>query len=1061
MLTKNFRNNTDEEIAKNAYYLNNEEVKTGCVKYCVVIMHTDNEGNTFSLDQFLVTETLYCCIYIMFKVIQRWKFSLQVWVIMKKKGADNKIIIIKLDCNMIQDRNVTVKLLSPGHLSSSIQHIVKMQQINDEGHIYWVNVLFNLIEVLSDWLWVNFAELIKLNFILQKLWEIFISSTLELYVRSLMSITEFVKEFLNIVQQKRVIDSLNAWHLAHSDKHFVQLNQTASAEEWPAIKLSPQTSFLTVAEWVTVMKYEAIAEQEVTANQATSIKGFIFALQAIIISEEEKRCYMALIDGLQKMPLWFDSEKMLKVNFNAEVDDHEKDWSGVVVQQLSFAQIDQTIIVLHKLWDKKKNIYKGESLKTISHNFKTDKKFKAQCQMSDKMIVKIWVILQEKALKHQINALSAFQQTQDDLHHVIHSSNYTQAQSRDIFIIISLDAVKDWIDVLKLTPSQRKAMIYCCELSYEIDIIQEPSGMSKSHWCTEMIQSFLHSDNDELHQVLVIIFTNDTVDELVEKIKTSALKNPQTEDKIIIHLHVIFSEQNIIWNKVKGSRDPLSLIINEDELDVLAEFDIVKTIYEVYKGTDQSKSIVMNKRVQLIEHSLTTWMLQVADVILYPVSDSDSWKGFWEYYNLYSEDDMNATQQIEFRKILTNLQKHVLHAVSVVVCIINNTDTVKLFTIFRLTVIFMNKVTKIIESDAIITLMHYASASVVMIEDHKQLKPIVLSCKGSSEQFVAQMIMSFFTWLVQLGHSLIMFTEQHWMSPEIFKIDSIIFYNGQLINATITQLVSCSLSLKIKNFIKGVYQVENLILMIDVKDTTEQIENSQCNLVNATVCMNMMKTLLKTFESKHLAIISLYWAQQKVYYHALYQLQSKLKKKDLRAIQNKIIDSFQENEADIIILNLVITKKLGFTQEMNQLNIALTQAWDDLMMITDVSVNKSQNNKGFAHWLRKLISFFKQSRLVQQIKNMLKNLNVSKFIDIKPKDVQEDVPATETEQILTLNLTLATAEGVIMQSDTLVVNEGTTTQLNASVVNWSATVELNASNIDWGVNVKPNASINW
>jgi len=69
---------------------------------------------------------------------------------MKKKGADNKIIIIRLDCNTIQDRNVTAKLLSPGHLSSSIQHIAKMQQINDEGHIYQVNISFNLIEVLSN-----------------------------------------------------------------------------------------------------------------------------------------------------------------------------------------------------------------------------------------------------------------------------------------------------------------------------------------------------------------------------------------------------------------------------------------------------------------------------------------------------------------------------------------------------------------------------------------------------------------------------------------------------------------------------------------------------------------------------------------------------------------------------------------------------------------------------------------------------------------------------------------------------------------------------------------------
>ena len=66
---------------------------------------------------------------------------------------------------------------------------------------------------------------------------------------------------------------------------------------------------------------------------------------------------------------------------------------------------------------------------------------------------------------------------------------------------------------------------------------------------------------------------------------------------------------------------------------------------------------------------------------------------------------------------------------------------------------------------------------------------------------------------------------------------------------------------------------------------------------------------------------------------------------------------------------------------------------------------------------------------------MLKNSNISKFIDIKSEDVQEDVPVTETEQILALNLTLTTAEGVIVQSDTLVVNEGTTIQLNASVVN--------------------------
>jgi len=36
------------------------------------------------------------------------------------------------------------------------------------------------------------------------------------------------------------------------------------------------------------------------------------------------------------------------------------------------------------------------------------------------------------------------------------------------------------------------------------------------------------------------------------------------------------------------------------------KFDVVRTIYEMYKNTDQFKLIVMNKKVQFIEHSLTT-----------------------------------------------------------------------------------------------------------------------------------------------------------------------------------------------------------------------------------------------------------------------------------------------------------------------------------------------------------------------------------------------------------------------------------------------------------------------
>ena len=68
--------------------------------------------------------------------------------------------------------------------------------------------------------------------------------------------------------------------------------------------------------------------------------------------------------------------------------------------------------------------------------------------------------------------------------------------------------------------------------------------------------------------------------------------------------------------------------------------------------------------------------------------------------------------------------------------------------IFRLNVIFVNEVMKIIKSDTIIILMYYVLTSVVIIEDHRQLKLTVLSQRDLSQQFVTQIIMSFFTQLV-------------------------------------------------------------------------------------------------------------------------------------------------------------------------------------------------------------------------------------------------------------------------------------------------------------------------
>ena len=135
-MLKKYSKDAVKDMNENAYYSDNKEVKADYVEYYAVLIHTEFTDIMISLDQFLVTEILYCCIFIMFKIVTEWKFNLQIWVIMKENDTENKIIIIRLECIIIEDDKITALLLSSENLLSSIKNISKMWQININDHIY-------------------------------------------------------------------------------------------------------------------------------------------------------------------------------------------------------------------------------------------------------------------------------------------------------------------------------------------------------------------------------------------------------------------------------------------------------------------------------------------------------------------------------------------------------------------------------------------------------------------------------------------------------------------------------------------------------------------------------------------------------------------------------------------------------------------------------------------------------------------------------------------------------------------------------------------------------------
>ena len=81
-----------------------------------------------------------------------------------------------------------------------------------------------------------------------------------------------------------------------------------------------------------------------------------------------------------------------------------------------------------------------------------------------------------------------------------------------------------------------------------------------------------------------------------------------------------------------------------------------------------------------------------------------------------------------------------------------------------------------------------------------------------------------------------------------------------------------------------------------------------------------------------IAIATSYQAQYEVYKAALRQLQTTIPNTPVNGIRIRKIDGYQGRESTLIILDLVITDRLGFVKDASRLNIALMRAKDGLII---------------------------------------------------------------------------------------------------------------------------------
>lgn len=194
------------------------------------------------------------------------------------------------------------------------------------------------------------------------------------------------------------------------------------------------------------------------------------------------------------------------------------------------------------------------------------------------------------------------------------------------------------------------------------------------------------------------------------------------------------------------------------ELEMIAELDIAKYLYDFYQQVKQQLSIAADKRIHLINQSLKGWMLRVTNIIQHLYNKPEShWSDFCEAYHCYSQEDMNTEQLINFRFHIKNLWEYVLSIVKVMMCTLNNAEDVKLYTFFQPVVTLVNEAVKVTESDSIISLTWNSVKPVVFVGNHMQLRPTILS--QQINHFYSQLWQFLFVCLTKDGYSHVMLIE--------------------------------------------------------------------------------------------------------------------------------------------------------------------------------------------------------------------------------------------------------------------------------------------------------------
>ncbi|KAM7423379.1 hypothetical protein PAMA_011103 [Pampus argenteus] len=326
-----------------------------------------------------------------------------------------------------------------------------------------------------------------------------------------------------------------------------------------------------------------------------------------------------------------------------------------------------------------------------------------------------------------------------------------------------------------------------------------------------------------------------------------------------------------------------------------------------------------------------------------------------EKQNPYSEKIRNFDQQIqlalqekvkqltaeqvkEYKKLLRDARKYELERHDIILCTCTQSSTPSLTKTVSARQILIDECAMATEPQALIPLVCNNPEKVVLIGDHKQLRPIVKNERVRKLGMAKSLFERYYTIHEKRA---VMLDTQYRMHEDICEFPSTEYYDGKLKTGEEQPNSVLRVGSTTMPIVFGHIEGETIRLVVN---TAKGNENSKANRKERDKVIEIAEMLVKkaNVEQQSIVILSPYNAQ-------VSEIRDELKKKNMGQITITTITKSQGSEWRYVIISTVcslpskeipsepdrawLSKHLGFVGDPNQINVGITRAKEGLCII--------------------------------------------------------------------------------------------------------------------------------